>query len=179
MIHKLTNHFFFALSTVLVLCAGMAILCVLGHWAWALVCMILELFAIRWLYRICKQPVRKVAFLLDAIDNNDAAIHFYEENSVDDISQVNGMLNQIAKILYNTKQDVAQREKYYELILDFVDTGIVVLSPSGSVYQKNKAAMNLLGLSVFTHIRQLEKVSMPLMQALDNARPNEIGRAHV
>ena len=173
MIHKLTNHFFFALSIVLVLCAGMAILCVFGHWWWALVCMIVELFAIHWLYRICKQPVRKVAFLLDAIDNNDAAIHFYEENAVDDISQVNGMLNQIAKILYNTKQDVAQREKYYELILDFVDTGIVVLSPSGSVYQKNKAAMNLLGLSVFTHIRQLEKVSVQLMQMLESAHPND------
>lgn len=72
---------------------------------------------------------------------------------------VNVMLNRIARILYNVKQETAQREKYYELIMDFVETGIVVLNSKGSVYQKNKEAMNLLGLDVLTHVKQLSRIS--------------------
>ena len=52
---------------------------------------------------------------------------------------VNVMLNRIARILYNVKQETAQREKYYELIMDFVETGIVVLDETsvnlGSAYE--------------------------------------------
>lgn len=174
--HKLRNQFFFALIIVLIMCVGITFSSIYGMWGIAAIGVVIEVFCIRWLYRICKQPVRKVAFLLDAIDNDDAAIHFYEHTSQDDISQVNGMLNKIARILYNTKQDVAQREKYYELILDFVDTGIVVLNPSGAVYQKNNAAMQLLGMTVFTHLRQLENKSTPLMHLLEQVRSGYKGQ---
>ena len=100
--HKLRNQFFFALIIVLIMCVGITFSSIYGMWGIAAIGVVIELFCIRWLYRICKQPVRKVAFLLDAIDNDDAAIHFYEHTSQDDISQVNGMLNKIARILYNT-----------------------------------------------------------------------------
>ena len=58
------------------------------------------------------------------------------------------------QILYNVKNETAQQEKYYELIRDCVNTGILVLNDSGSVYQKNSEALRLLGLDVFTHIHQ-------------------------
>ena len=86
---------------------------------------------------------------------------------------VNVMLNRIARILYNVKQETAQREKYYELIMDFVETGIVVLNSKGSVYQKNKEAMNLLGLDVLTHVKQLSRISDELMIALEKAVPGD------
>ena len=86
---------------------------------------------------------------------------------------VNVMLNRIARILYNVKQETAQREKYYELIMDFVETGIVVLNSKGSVYQKNKEAMNLLGLDVLTHVKQLSRISDELMTALEKAVPGD------
>lgn len=38
----------------------------------------------------------------------------------------------------HTKQEIIQQEKYYELILNCVDTGIVVLNDKGAVYQKMK-----------------------------------------
>ena len=40
-------------------------------------------------------------------------------------------------------------------------------------YQTNKAALQLLGLSVFTNVRQAERVSLQLMQLLQNAHPGD------
>ena len=50
----------------------------------------------------------------------------------------NRALNRVGHILYNVKAETAQQEKYYELILDFVSTGLLVLNDNGAVYQKNK-----------------------------------------
>ena len=57
-----------------------------------------------------------------------------------------------------------------------MDTGIVVLNSAGAVYQKNNAAMQLLGMTVFTHLRQLEKNSTPLMHLLEQVRPGYKGQ---
>lgn len=62
---------------------------------------------------------QKVLFLLDAIENNDASIHFSEHEDIPDNHIVNQALNRVASILYNVKSETAQQEKYYELILDW------------------------------------------------------------
>lgn len=131
------------------------------------------LVSIGWFYRLYTLDKRKIAFLLDAIENDDPAVRFSEHTFPGDSSMVNVMLNRIARILYNVKLETAQREKYYELIMDFVETGIVVLNGKGFVYQKNKEAMNLLGTDVLTHVRQLSRISEELMTALEKAVPGD------
>lgn len=71
------------------------------------------------------------------------------------------------------KSETAQQEKYYELILDCVNTGILVLNDNGAVYQKNSEALRLLGLNVFTHVSQLNRVDPRLSSLLANCRPGD------
>lgn len=156
------KQFFFRLFTVLVLAIACTLLIQQRNWLWLCVIVPSFLVSIGWFYRLYTFNTRKIAFLLDAIENDDPAVRFYEHASPGDSSMVNVMLNRIARILYNVKQETAQREKYYELIMDFVETGIVVLNSKGSVYQKNKEAMNLLGLDVLTHIYSREILSESL-----------------
>ena len=87
--------------------------------------------------------------------------------------KINRALNRVGHILYNVKAETAQQEKYYELILDFVSTGLLVLNDNGAVYQKNKEALRLLGLNIFTHIHQLSKVDTTLMEKIENCRPGD------
>ena len=88
--------------------------------------------------------------MIDALENNDSAFRFPEESGTPESKQINRALNRVGRILYNVKAETAQQEKYYELILDFVSTGLLVLNDNGAVYQKNKEALRLLGLNVFT-----------------------------
>jgi nitrogen fixation/metabolism regulation signal transduction histidine kinase len=81
-------------------------------------------------------------------------------------------VNRTARILHNVKSETAQREKYNELILDCVNTGIIVLNDNGAVYQKNNEALRLLGLEVFTHVRQLSRVDAHLTDTLTACRAN-------
>lgn len=140
---------------------------------WAILATLLLPLALYWQYKLYRHHTRKVIFMLDAIENNDNAIHFSENEDSADNRLVNQALNRVAHILYNVKSETAQQEKYYELILDCVNTGILVLNDTGAVYQKNNEALKLLGLNVFTHIRQLNRVDNRLMDILTNCRPGD------
>lgn len=130
---------------------------------WGAFCTALLPIALYWQQKLYRHHVRKVLFMLDAIENNDNAIHFSETENTADARLVNRALNRVAHILYNVKSETAQQEKYYELILDCVNTGILVLNDNGAVYQKNSEALRLLGLNVFTHVSQLNRVFRPFL----------------
>ena len=140
---------------------------------WGVFCTALLSIALYWQQKLYRHHVRKVLFMLDAIENNDNAIHFSETENTADARLVNRALNRVAHILYNVKSETAQQEKYYELILDCVNTGILVLNDNGAVYQKNSEALRLLGLNVFTHVSQLNRVDPRLSSLLANCRPGD------
>ena len=123
----------------------------------ALLLTLLVVWLAVWQHRLYENNAKNLLFLLDAIENNDTSIHFSEDVMGKNQLLVNRALNRVAHILYQVKHETAQREKYYELILDCVNTGIVVFNDRGAVYQKNREALRLLGLEVFTHVRQLER----------------------
>lgn len=140
---------------------------------WAVLCTLLLPFVFFWQQKQYRRHIRKVLFMLDAIENNDATVHFSETEDTADTRLVNRALNRVAHILYNVKNETAQQEKYYELILDCINTGILVLNDNGAVYQKNNEALRLLGLNVFTHISQLNRVDARLSQLIADCRAGE------
>jgi nitrogen fixation/metabolism regulation signal transduction histidine kinase len=116
---------------------------------------------------------QKLQLLLDALENNDVSLHFSEKENRVANKDVNRTLNRIAQILRNTKHEAEQQEKYYELILKNVDTGIAVINERGAVFQKNEKVLQLLGLEVFTHIRQLDRVEPGLAARLETAQSGD------
>lgn len=167
------KHFIFRLLVTVALAISCLLLFQYRNWLWMCIAVPAFCISIWWFYRLYTYNTRKVAFLLDAIENDDPAVRFYEHVASDNNSLVNVMLNRIARILYNVKQETAQREKYYELILDFVETGVVVLNSNGAVYQKNKEAMHLLGMDILTHVKQLSRISDELRIALEKSVPGD------
>ena len=143
------------------------------NWLWLCVALPTLGWAIWKFYALYTSHTRKVAFLLDAIENDDPAVHFYEHVIDKDSSQVNEMLNRIARMLQTIKHETVEREKYYELILDFVETGIVVLDDKGVVFQHNRKALELLRLEVLTHVKQLGRVSVEVENVFREMLPGQ------
>ena len=165
---------FWARLAIVLLMASICVWLVIErNWLWLFVAFPALVWTVVSFYRLYTYHTRKVAFLLDAIENDDPAVHFYEHVIDKDASKVNVMLNRIACILQNIKKETIQREKYYELILDFVETGIVVLDDKGNVFQKNRKAMELLGMEVFTHVKQLGRVSESLRKVFEEILPGQ------
>ena len=170
---KYINTFSARLAIVLLMAGVCAWLINERNWLWLSVALPTLGWSIYTFYRLYTYHTRKVAFLLDSIENNDPAVHFNEQVVDKESSQVNGMLNRIARMLQTIKRDTVEREKYYELILDFVETGIVVLDEKGVVFQHNRKALELLGMEVFTHVKQLSRVSESVEKAFREILPGQ------
>ena len=115
-------------------------------------------------FRLYRSNTRKITFMFNAIENNDYAFQFtrYGSSLSDDL--FNRSLNRIKELLVKAKNEAIEREKYYELILERIIPGIVVVNERGSVMQTNSEALRLLGLSVFTHLSQLDRVEEGLTE---------------
>ncbi|NDV55125.1 PAS domain S-box protein [Parabacteroides sp. 52] len=131
------------------------------------------LFSLLFLRNLYKQNARKVAFMFDAIDNSDYAFKYATQGHSSDDALVSNSLNRITQILFQAKAEAAQKEKYYELIMDSVNTGIIVLDDQGYIFQTNKEALRLIGLSVFTHVKQLHRIDANLEEIMRDIRPGE------
>ncbi len=144
-----------------------------GLWLCSIVGTFVAILAISWLYALYGQNTRKVAFMLDAITNNDFAFRYPMNGHSPDDRLVSETLTRIAQLLSKARAETIQQEKYYELILNSVKTGVLVIDDRGFIYQKNREALRLLGVTVLTHIFQLDRVEPHLSKAFIDALPGE------
>lgn len=109
-----------------------------------------------WLYRHYRRNIKKVTFLFDAIDNGDFSFNFPTEKRFKKDKILHQSLNRIKLFLQHTREEQIDREKYYEQILNAVDTGILVVDDHDNILQHNQAALRLLDTDVLTHMNQVK-----------------------
>lgn len=109
------------------------------------------------LYRHYRRNIKKVRFLFDAIDNGDFSFNFPTEKRNKEDKILHQSLNRIKFFLQHTREEQMEREKYYEQILNAVDTGIMVVDSHDNILQHNQAALRLLDADVLTHINQVRE----------------------
>ena len=108
------------------------------------------------LYRHYRRNIKKVTFLFDAIDNGDFSFSFPTEKRFKEDNILHQSLNRIKLFLQHTREEQMDREKYYEQILNTVDTGILVVDSHDNILQHNQAALRLLDTDVLTHMNQVK-----------------------
>ncbi|MFY1614242.1 sensor histidine kinase [Macellibacteroides fermentans] len=170
---RLLHTVFFKIIVTLLCCAALTSSILLGEFLIAIPIGILFIISCRGLYLQYLMHARQVIFMLNAIENDDFSFKFSSDSPLRSDILVNQTLNRITAIIQKAKVDAVQKEKYYELILNSVNTGIIVADENGNIFQTNNEALKLLGLSVFTHLKQLYKISPDLPDILQNVGPGE------
>lgn len=157
---------------ILGVCTCTWVVC-LSKYAFLILIIPFIIFNIIKLITIYLDSMRKVSFMFNAIDCDDYSFRFSENSPRVNSRMFNASLNRIKEIMTNAKERAVEREKYYELIMNSVHTGIIIADDTDNVHQTNDEAMRLFGLSVFTHLNQLRKTEPLLTEALHNIKPGE------
>ena len=106
---------------------------------------------------------RKVAYMLDALEDKELNFRFDEKRLRD--RRFNRTLNRLRNIFDKERKEILEQEQYYGLMLDHVRTGVAVIEADGRVNWCNKTALSMLDIATFSHIRQLRAVSESLYEA--------------
>ena len=184
----LYHNFHLRIAVFVLLTIAGTYLALRQEWVWFVPVLSIWAFLLRLILLSDKRNAQKVAFMFDAIDNSDYAFRYATRGRSSNDKLVSESLNRITQILFQAKADAAQKEKYYELIMNCVNTGIIVLDDNGVIYQTNNEALRLLGLAVFTNVQQLARIDENLKAVIQNIQPgdkhqisfaNERGNVHL
>ena len=170
---RLVNTVIFRMVITLLFCVVLTWSFLLGNFTIAIPAGILFIVSCRGVYLQYIMHARKVTFMLNAIENDDFSFKFSSDSPLRSDIQVTQTLNRITAIIQKAKADAVQKEKYYELILNSVNTGVIVANENGNILQINNEALRLLGLTIFTHLKQLDKILLGLPEIFQNVRSGE------
>ncbi len=134
--------------------------------------LVVALFVYR-IIKIYNTTPEKIAYFLNAVENEDSMLHFPEKTLHKANAEMNKSLNRVNKLIQEVKIRNREQEQYYSLMLEQVATGIVVVNENGNVMQANSAAKNLLNYQSFNHIEQLKRIDNNLFNTFYRLKNGE------
>ena len=167
--HSLT----FQLSVALIATVVATYFALQGKWLLLSLAVAVCLYSCHAVRKLFRRQTEKITSMFDAIDNADYAFRFAAQRRFSHDALVNNSLNRILQILVQAKIDALHREKYYELIINSISTGILVIDDNGYVVQTNSEALRMLGLAVFTYVKQLGRINEKLEALITNILPGD------
>ena len=111
---------------------------------------------------------RKIAYFFDAVKNEDTTLYFPLITKNRTVKELNASLNNVNEMIKNIRADIRDQERYYHLLLEQAETGIMTIDHKGHIRYSNKAAKNLLQVDVLTHVSQFQRIDDELWQLLAN-----------
>lgn len=113
-----------------------------------------------------RKIIGKIDFMSDALDSGESAFRYSEDHWSD--RRLNRSLNRLRSIFEAEKSDIRERERYFGIMLDHVQSGVIVIDGDKIDYS-NVIARGFLGMSDISSLRQIERISPELTNAFRSA----------
>lgn len=117
-----------------------------------------------------RKIIGKIDFMSDALDSGESAFRYSEDHWSD--RRLNKSLNRLRSIFEAEKSDIRERERYFGIMLDHVQSGVIVIDADKIDYS-NVIARGFLGMSDISSLRQIERISPELANAFRSASETE------
>ena len=117
-----------------------------------------------------RKIIGKIDFMSDALDSGESAFRYSEDQWSD--RRLNRSLNRLRSIFEAEKSDIRERERYFGIMLDHVQSGVIVIDGDKIDYS-NVIARGFLGMSDISSLRQIERISPELANAFRSASEAE------
>lgn len=117
-----------------------------------------------------RKIIGKIDFMSDALDSGESAFRYSEDHWSD--RRLNRSLNRLRSIFEAEKSDIRERERYFGIMLDHVQSGVIVIDGDKIDYS-NVIARGFLGMSDISSLRQIERISPELANAFRSASEME------
>ncbi len=113
---------------------------------------------------------REVLFFFRALENDDTSIKYASAHRSRVIDELHQHLNRVNENFQDLKLENELREQYFSKILEYLSSGLILISKTGHVNQINEEALRLLNLSQLTHIKALSQLHPGLYSGIREMR---------
>ena len=117
-----------------------------------------------------RKLIGKIDFMSDALDSGETAFRYSESRWRN--RRLNKSLNRLRSIFEAEKADISERERYFGIMLDHVQSGVIVIDGEKIDYS-NTVAKGFLGMAEISSLRQIGRLSPDLANAFREASEME------
>mgnify|MGYP000895463140 FL=1 len=125
------------------------------------------------LVRVLNSTNEKLGYFLEAVKNENSMLTFPQNAKNRVLVNVYKQLSNINAQIQQLKIESRQQEQYLQTLIENTATGIVTFNDKGFIIHANSAAKKMLGLHIFTHIRQLQKIDEKIFNIFSTIKPSE------
>ena len=173
---------YYKMSAHIVMLVAVSVLLgiVVAYGIWLALAVVIPLMAvvIKRMFFIYTTTLKQLNFIFEAVKSDDSSFRFSEDPEKTKNAFLNYSLNRIKEVMDHQKEQIKQREKNFELIMECANIGIMILRPSGIVVQTNTKATKIFGIERITHVEKLQQLSPSLVNVLYNIQPGEQKTVH-
>ena len=117
-----------------------------------------------------RKIIGKIDFMSDALSSGESMFRYSLQKRSN--RALNSALNRLRGIFEDEKEREKEKEKYFELMLDHVQSGVIVLN-GDKVEYCNDIARSFLGMTDISKLRQIERISPELAMCFRSAGETE------
>lgn len=131
-------------------------------YTWLLAAIPISIGSIILIIKEFRTTTKRSSLLLNALENKDYSFRFSDKGSDKYLMNFNNDLERISQIIKEERIRTINNEKYYELIIENINSGVFTIDSKGYIINHNNKALELLGIAVLTHISQIERIDKEL-----------------
>lgn len=128
-----------------------------------------------WLNRTNK----KLAFFFSAVRNEETSLFFPQGIGFSNEKLLNKSLNDLNTRLKNARINIELQEKFYQSLMEKINTGIISFSENGVVEFTNPEVKRMFDLDQISHISRLSVIDIKLVELLEKIKSGEQKRINV
>lgn len=127
-----------------------------SHWMYVPIGIILIIFGCYTTISNDNKTIKMLHTIAEAISNNDYSFRLPNKSRTQRDKAIFNIINKIASTLQSEKIESVQQEKYYELIINSMSIGVLVIDENDNIVKCNNETLRLFNRNALTHLSQLQ-----------------------
>lgn len=116
---------------------------------------------------------KKISYFFDSVRNDDSSLFFPAVEKDRNMNAIYRSMNKVNHQIQQLKIENRQQEKYFQILLEHLATGIITYDRKGFILHANSSAKKVLSTEVLTHLKQLERIDKKLYQVISSIKASE------
>ena len=140
---------------------------------WPLLVFLTLILQIIWILSVQNILNRQIAQFFRSVRNSDHGFVFTFNSENQSIRDIHAEMERINVLVRDLKRDLVTQERYYQVLLERVSSGIMTIDSQGFIKLANQAAHRILNCSVLSPLDHIERIDIRLFNHLKNKQPKE------
>jgi len=131
----------------------------------------IAIFLVLNLIRYFNRSNQDLSLFLSSIINEDSSLVFNEDTGNKSYNSLHKSINRLNDLIREARMNIIIQEKFFQAVVEKSSSGLLAFDDKGIIKLANTKVKELLGIEHLNSLKQLQRVSLRLIDTLESIEP--------